>query len=129
MNDPVLFLGFKAISSNNSFPHFQHRLCRLQVRPSFNQPILHSFRLTMYEQLALAALSFGTGVVAQQAGTLTAETHPSMPWQLCTDSGCTEQDGSVTLDANWRWVHDAGSSTNCYTVSLPVRKHSRKESY
>ncbi|KAJ5712415.1 hypothetical protein N7493_008883 [Penicillium malachiteum] len=53
---------------------------------------------------------------AQQAGTLTTETHPSLTWETCTSEGsCTVTTGSVVIDSNWRWVHDVNSSTNCYT--------------
>lgn len=68
----------------------------------------------MLEHVALAALAFGAGATAQLAGSSTAETHPSMPWQECTASGCTDVDGTVVLDANWRWVHNADGYTNCY---------------
>ena len=71
----------------------------------------------MLDQLALAALAFGAGALAQQAGTLTAENHPSMPWSSCTASGCTQQKGTVVLDSNWRWLHSTSGYTNCYTVS------------
>ncbi|KAJ5225548.1 CAZyme family GH7 [Penicillium chermesinum] len=54
-------------------------------------------------------------VRAQQAGTLTAENHPSLTWQQCTSSGCTDQAGEVVIDANWRWLHSTSGSTNCYT--------------
>jgi len=52
---------------------------------------------------------------AQQAGTQTQETKPSLTWQKCTANGCTDQKGSVGIDANWRWVHSTDGSTNCYT--------------
>lgn len=53
---------------------------------------------------------------AQQVGTLTTETHPSMTWQNCTAAGsCTTVDGEITVDANWRWLHETSGSTNCYT--------------
>lgn len=52
---------------------------------------------------------------AQQAGTQKEETHPSLTWQKCSGSGCTEQKGSVVIDANWRWVHSTEDTTNCYT--------------
>lgn len=52
---------------------------------------------------------------AQQAGTQTKETHPSLTWKKCTESGCKEQQGSVVIDANWRWVHSTDGSDNCYT--------------
>ena len=60
--------------------------------------------------------SFLAAVSAQQAGTLQAETHPSLPSQKCTKSGgCVSQSTSIVLDANWRWTHATSGSTNCYT--------------
>lgn len=65
---------------------------------------------------ALGALVASIAVKAQQACTLTAETHPSLSWSRCTASGtCTSVSGSVTVDANWRWLHSTSSTTNCYT--------------
>lgn len=53
---------------------------------------------------------------AQQVGTYTTETHPSLTWETCTSAGsCTTTTGSVVIDSNWRWVHSTSSSTNCYT--------------
>ncbi|KAF5389943.1 hypothetical protein D9757_003658 [Collybiopsis confluens] len=52
--------------------------------------------------------------MGQQIGTLTAETHPPLTWQECTTSGCTTQSSSVVLDANWRYLHQTTSGTNCY---------------
>jgi cellulose 1,4-beta-cellobiosidase len=52
---------------------------------------------------------------AQQVGTQTAETHPRMTWQKCSSGGsCTNVNGEVTIDSNWRWVHDKNGYTNCY---------------
>ena len=52
----------------------------------------------------------------QQVGTQTAETHPSLSIQKCATGGqCQELSTSVTLDANWRWLHNTGGATNCYT--------------
>jgi cellulose 1,4-beta-cellobiosidase len=64
-----------------------------------------------------AALSALLGIAAsQQVGTSTTETHPKMTWQQCTSGGsCTTKNGEVTIDSNWRWVHDKGGYTNCYT--------------
>lgn len=71
----------------------------------------------MQRFFALTALALGAGVYGQQAGTSTAEVHPSMPWSLCSKGGsCTQQKGSVVLDSNWRWVHNVGGYTNCYSV-------------
>ncbi|PVF92349.1 glycoside hydrolase family 7 protein [Serendipita vermifera] len=60
-------------------------------------------------------LSVVTLATAQQVGTQKAETHPSLSWSKCTSSGCTQQSGSITLDANWRWLHTTSGYTNCYT--------------
>ncbi|RDB20782.1 Exoglucanase [Hypsizygus marmoreus] len=71
----------------------------------------------MFPKLALISLSFLAVVCAQQVGTSTAETHPKLSWQKCTKSGgcVTQSTGNVVLDANWRWVHNVGGYTNCYT--------------
>ena len=64
-----------------------------------------------------AALTALLGVTtAQQVGTQTTETHPKMTWSKCTGKGsCTNVNGEVTIDANWRWVHDKGGYSNCYS--------------
>ncbi|RDB20742.1 Exoglucanase [Hypsizygus marmoreus] len=70
----------------------------------------------MFPKVALLALSTLAVVCAQQVGTQVTETHPKLPWQKCTSSGCTTQsNGAVALDANWRWVHTTTGYTNCYT--------------
>ncbi|KAH8659878.1 cellobiohydrolase precursor [Xylariales sp. PMI_506] len=59
----------------------------------------------------LVAVAYG-----QSACTLTEETHPSLTWEKCDSDGtCTAVDGSVVVDANWRWTHEVSGSTNCYT--------------
>ncbi|KAH9884707.1 1,4-beta-D-glucan cellobiohydrolase-like protein [Xylariomycetidae sp. FL2044] len=68
----------------------------------------------MHQKLATIA-ALVAAARAQQACTLTTETHPSMTWQTCSEGGsCTTVDGSVTIDANWRWTHTLEGSTNCY---------------
>ncbi|KAF1927937.1 glycoside hydrolase family 7 protein [Didymella exigua CBS 183.55] len=72
----------------------------------------------MYRSLALTSLTFLSAVRAQQVGTSTTETHPQLNWKTCTGTGgnsCTTKAGSVTLDSNWRWAHNTGGYTNCYT--------------
>jgi len=64
---------------------------------------------------ALAISSFLARAGAQQVGTLTAETHPSLSISTCTASGCTTEADQIVLDANWRWTHSTSGSTNCYT--------------
>jgi len=55
-------------------------------------------------------------VSAQQKGSFTVERHPELSWSSCTDlDQCQTQNGKVTIDANWRWTHKKGDTTNCYT--------------
>ncbi|EPS30494.1 putative 1,4-beta-D-glucan cellobiohydrolase A [Penicillium oxalicum] len=68
----------------------------------------------MYQR-ALLFSALMAGVSAQQVGTQKPETHPPLAWKECTSSGCTSKDGSVVIDANWRWVHSVDGYKNCYT--------------
>lgn len=65
--------------------------------------------------LALISMAFG-----QNIGTNQAENHPALSWQTCTGSGsCSSvSGGAVVLDSNWRWTHNVGGFTNCYTGNL-----------
>ena len=68
----------------------------------------------MFSQIAALAAFVGFAA-AQQVGTQTTETHPKMTWQKCSTGGsCSSVSGEVTIDANWRWVHDKNGYTNCY---------------
>lgn len=59
--------------------------------------------LSVVAALSLAALAAGQGM-----GSFTPEVHPPLPFDTCTkSSGCTTQQGSVVLDANYRWTHTA----------------------
>ncbi|KAF8903775.1 cellobiohydrolaseI [Mucidula mucida] len=70
----------------------------------------------MFNKAALLSFTFLATVYGQQAGTLTAETHPSLSVSECSAGGsCTTQQRSVVLDSNWRWTHDVSGSDNCYT--------------
>ncbi|KZV94040.1 cellobiohydrolase I-I [Exidia glandulosa HHB12029] len=69
----------------------------------------------MFHTVALLSFALLATVHAQQVGTNTAEKHPSLTWQKCTKSGCTNQAGSIVIDANWRWLHTTTGYTNCYT--------------
>lgn len=66
-------------------------------------------------KLAISAISLVRLALAQQAGTNTAENHPALSYQKCTSSGCSTVNTAVVLDSNWRWVHNVGGYTNCYT--------------
>jgi cellulose 1,4-beta-cellobiosidase len=53
-------------------------------------------------------------VYGQQIGTNTPEINPPLLWEECTLPGhCQQINGSVTIDANYRWTHDVGGITNC----------------
>ncbi|KAH7492611.1 hypothetical protein KRP22_001841 [Phytophthora ramorum] len=65
--------------------------------------------------LAATASLAAMATYAQQVGDNTAETHPPLTTQTCTKAGCTDEDTSVVLDSNWRWLYKTGTSTNCYT--------------
>ena len=69
----------------------------------------------MVRSTLVAFLASLTAVYGQQIGTNSAENHPKLSVQQCTKSGCTTSQQSIALDANWRWVHNVGGSTNCYT--------------
>ncbi|KAE8378883.1 glycoside hydrolase [Aspergillus bertholletiae] len=74
---------------------------------------LLSFKIYRNALILSSALA---AVQGQQIGTYQTETHPSMTWETCSAGGsCSAEQGSVVLDANWRWVHQTGSSSNCYT--------------
>jgi cellulose 1,4-beta-cellobiosidase len=69
----------------------------------------------MFSKAALLAFSYLAVTYGQKAGTLQSETHPTLTWQKCSAGGsCTNVQGSVVIDANWRWVHSS-TGTNCYT--------------
>jgi cellulose 1,4-beta-cellobiosidase len=68
----------------------------------------------MFKKLTAIATILGA-VNAQQVCSNTAENHPSMTWQRCSSGGsCSAVQGSVTIDANWRWTHTVSGSDNCY---------------
>lgn len=75
---------------------------------------------TLLSLTSLLAIARG-----QQVGTNTAEVHPSITWQKCTGTGtCVTQNGKITLDANWRWLHTTTGYTNCYTGNAVSLRHS-----
>ncbi|OCL10685.1 carbohydrate-binding module family 1 protein [Glonium stellatum] len=70
----------------------------------------------MFSKAAFVSSIFAAVASGQQVGTLTTETHPSLPAQSCSAAGsCTTVNTAVTLDANWRWLHTTSGYTNCYT--------------
>ncbi|EKM59094.1 glycoside hydrolase family 7 protein [Phanerochaete carnosa HHB-10118-sp] len=70
----------------------------------------------MFHKLALISFTLAAIAAAQQAGTQTPETHPTLSSQKCTTAGgCVNQSTKVVLDSNWRWLHSTTGYTNCYT--------------
>jgi len=63
---------------------------------------------------ACALLGLATTALGQQAGSVTAEAHPEFTIQDCTKAaGCQDVQGSVTMDMQWRWMHDKNGYKNC----------------
>src|ERR1700761_8028592 len=72
--------------------------------------------IAMFDRASLLSFSLlAIHVAAQQVGTSTAEVHPALTFQQCTGGTCTTQDSSVVLDSHWRWGHNVGGYTNCYS--------------
>jgi cellulose 1,4-beta-cellobiosidase len=70
----------------------------------------------MLQRALLLSSSLLAVAKAQLVGTQTAEVHPPLTWEKCSAPGsCTTVNGKVVIDANWRWVHGTGGTTNCYT--------------
>lgn len=73
---------------------------------------------------AAAVSILAAAVSAQQVGTLTTENHPAMPIQSCSAAGsCSTLSTKVTLDANWRWLHNKAGYDNCYSGNLFNETH------
>lgn len=68
--------------------------------------------------MPLARLLFlcSLGLVgAQQVGKVAKEEPPVVVVQRCVNgSGCVDEETFATLDANWRWTHDAEGYQNCF---------------
>ncbi|KAH7135153.1 exoglucanase-like protein 1 precursor [Dendryphion nanum] len=73
----------------------------------------------MVSSIALKALVafFAASSTAQLIGKEQSETHPKMNWKRCTGKGgnsCSNVNGEVVIDANWRWLHVKDGYANCY---------------
>jgi len=66
----------------------------------------------------IAVASLAGAAVAQQTGTQKKEYHPSFPLEVCSEAGgCKAESTTITMDANWRWLHNTGGYLNCYNES------------
>jgi cellulase len=71
-----------------------------------------------FQSLVATALAVLPLANAQQPGTSTPEVHPQLAtWKCTTNGGCVQQNTSVVLDWNYRWIHTATGSTSCTTSS------------
>lgn len=65
---------------------------------------------------SLFLLAFLSTSLTQNTGTQKTEYHLPLTVQVCQSSGsCSNVQAKVTMDANWRWTHNANGYTNCYT--------------
>jgi cellulose 1,4-beta-cellobiosidase len=70
----------------------------------------------LYSKVAAVTVGFLAAASAQQVGTLKTEKHPKLTTSKCTKTGgCQTEQKEVVIDANWRWIHEHGKPTNCYT--------------
>lgn len=54
-------------------------------------------------------------VMSQQAGEVKPNFNLPLPIARCTkENGCVEEPTTVTMDANWRWLHEKGGFANCF---------------
>ena len=66
--------------------------------------------------LLLCAIAFLSLTSGQGVGK-NPEHHPALPIQECSRSGCSTQQTSLVLDANWRWYHDGLLEGATYSIS------------
>lgn len=99
----------RAVLKHASKQRFFQLLVSIRFWPTSITAVSYNFprnTATMFRSAVLVFFTLLAVVSAQQVGTLTAEAHPSLSWQTCTAAGsCTTNAGSITLDANWRWLH------------------------
>jgi len=66
------------------------------------------------------AFLFIEAILGQQVGHQSQEFHPQMSIGVCDfdangEKVCESEQGQITIDSNWRWLHHTGDTTNCYT--------------
>jgi cellulose 1,4-beta-cellobiosidase len=62
----------------------------------------------------ILVLAFAALAATQQVGTFQRETHPKLSWKRCDETGCKTVNGEVTIDANWRWIHNSSDTQSCF---------------
>jgi len=67
---------------------------------------------------AFGVLFLGYGVSGQSMGDQKTNVNLDMPMEICQSEGnCQKVSTKVSIDANWRWIHDS-SGTNCYSGNI-----------
>merc|ERR1711953_1287463 len=67
----------------------------------------------------VAFLAFAVVVDGQAPGSAKVNSFLNMAIEECTgQENCNRVSTKVTLDANWRWIHEAGGTTNCYDGNI-----------
>jgi len=85
---------------------------------------IHSKAPTLFLTAALIWANQPNLINAQQAGNLEQEQKPTITLKECTNSGgCISSQAKLTLDANWRWIHETSGYTNCYTGNEWTSSH------
>ena len=92
----------------------KHKYSFMQISPL----LLRRSTLLLLSMKGFAAFSFIAAANGQGAGTRTKENHPKLEHEVCGATGCTKHTTGMVIDSNWRWIHVAGSTTNCYTGNL-----------
>lgn len=93
-------------------------MAQCDVSEPFSTPDFTNILNNMFSKaVAAATLAYASTASAWVIGTQQTETHPKMTWQRCTGKGgssCTNVNGEIVIDANWRWLHDKNGYTNCF---------------
>merc|ERR1712215_41012 len=67
---------------------------------------------------AFGVIFLGSGASGQSMGDQKTNVNLDMPMEICQSEGnCQKVSTKVSIDANWRWIHDA-SGTNCYSGNI-----------
>ena len=78
---------------------------------------------TLLTTLLLVSDNYRT-VHSQQPGQFETEEKPTITLKECINSnGCQETKAKLTLDSNWRWIHETSGSQNCYTGDRWTSSH------
>jgi cellulose 1,4-beta-cellobiosidase len=91
-----------------------HLLCENTVSAETESKIFAA----MVASTGLFSLLLTASVSAQHIGNYEKEVHLPLSIQSCAaTSSCTNLSTSLTVDANWRWLHNKDNSQNCHDTN------------